>query len=111
MPVLRAGLGMLQAFLDLVPRTEVGYFGLERDETTAVARSYYQKLPPVQNRPVLLLDPMLATGGSAATALSALNAAGAQDVRLLCIVAAPEGISTTNVVPCPGRLLAWIRPP
>jgi uracil phosphoribosyltransferase len=92
-PILRAGLGMLPPLLHLFPEVAVGYFGLERDETTAVARSYYQKLPPVQNRPVLLLDPMLATGGSAETALTALSAAGADDVRLLCIVAAPEGIA------------------
>jgi uracil phosphoribosyltransferase len=92
-PILRAGLGMLPPLLSLFPEVAVGYVGLERDEATAVARSYYRKLPPVRNRPVLLLDPMLATGGSAATALSALTAAGAEDVRLLCIVAAPEGVA------------------
>jgi uracil phosphoribosyltransferase len=92
-PVLRAGLGMLPPVLDLFPDIAVGYIGLERDETTAVARSYYQKLPPLEGRATLLLDPMLATGGSADDALTTLAASGATDIRLLCIVAAPEGIT------------------
>jgi uracil phosphoribosyltransferase len=92
-PILRAGLGMLPPVLQLCPEISVGYVGMERDETTAVARAYYQKLPPLKDRVVLLLDPMLATGGSADAALTALTAAGARDVRLLSIVAAPEGIA------------------
>jgi uracil phosphoribosyltransferase len=92
-PVLRAGLGMLSPLLQFLPEITVGYVGLERDEETARARSYYQKLPPLQGRVVLLLDPMLATGGSADMALSALEAEGAGDIRLLCIVAAPEGLA------------------
>jgi len=92
-PVLRAGLGMLQAFLDLVPKTQVGYFGLERDEKTAVARRYYEKVPrDLAGAIVFLLDPMLATGGSAAMALEGLMALGARQLRLLSIVAAPEGV-------------------
>lgn len=91
-PILRAGLGMLPPLMDLFPEIAVGYVGLERDEATAVARPYYQKLPPLAGRVVLLLDPMLATGGSADEALTALAAAGAEEIRLLCIVAAPEGI-------------------
>jgi uracil phosphoribosyltransferase len=91
-PILRAGLGMLPPLLHLFPEISVGYVGLERDEKTAVARVYYQKLPPLRGRAVLLLDPMLATGGSADQALTALAEAGAQDVRLLSIVAAPEGV-------------------
>jgi len=91
-PILRAGLGMLPPLLHLFPQISVGYVGLERDERTAVAHAYYQKLPTLGGRPVLLLDPMLATGGSADQALTALATAGAQDVRLLCIVAAPEGV-------------------
>jgi uracil phosphoribosyltransferase len=92
-PVLRAGIGMLQAFVDLVPRTEVGYFGLERDEETARARCYYEKVPQdLGGAVVYLLDPMLATGGSAAMAIEGLMARGAKDVRLVVIVAAPDGV-------------------
>lgn len=93
-PVLRAGLGMLDAFLELLPRTEVGYFGLERNEETAVARRYYEKVPKkLEGAVVYLLDPMLATGGSAAMALDGLRELGARRVRLLSIVAAPEGVA------------------
>ncbi len=93
-PVLRSGLGMLDAFLDLVPQAEVGYFGLERDETTAVARRYYEKIPKnLHEAVVFLLDPMLATGGSAAMAFEGLRELGARNVRLLSIVAAPEGVA------------------
>src|SRR5262245_42753875 len=91
-PVVRAGLGMLDAFLELVPQAQVGYFGLERDETTAVARRYYEKVPKdLAGAVVFLLDPMLATGGSAAMAIEGLTDLGARSVRLLSIVAAPEG--------------------
>jgi uracil phosphoribosyltransferase len=93
-PVLRAGLGMLDAFLELVPSAQVGYFGLERDEQTAVARRYYEKVPKdLEDAGVYLLDPMLATGGSAALAIDGLNGRGARIVRLLSIVAAPEGVA------------------
>jgi uracil phosphoribosyltransferase len=92
-PVLRAGLGMLDAFLDVVPEAAVGYFGLERDERTAVARCYYEKLPPHLDEAIcFVLDPMLATGGSAALAAAGLRKKGAHEVRLVAIVAAPEGI-------------------
>jgi uracil phosphoribosyltransferase len=93
-PVLRAGLGMLDAFLALVPSAEVGYFGLERNEETAVARRYYEKVPKdLKDAVVYLLDPMLATGGSAAMAIEGLQDLGARHVRLLCVVAAPEGVA------------------
>jgi len=93
-PVLRAGLGMLDAFLELVPSAEVGYFGLERNEQTAVARRYYEKVPKdLAGALVFLLDPMLATGGSAAMALDGLRGLGAKQVRLLSIVCAPEGVA------------------
>jgi uracil phosphoribosyltransferase len=93
-PVLRAGLGMLDAFLELVPSAEVGYFGLERNEETAVARRYYEKVPKnLTTATVFLLDPMLATGGSAAMAVDGLRGLGAKRVRLLSIVAAPEGVA------------------
>ncbi len=93
-PVLRAGLGMLDAFLELVPSAQVGYFGLERNEATAVARRYYEKVPKdLGDAAVYLLDPMLATGGSAAMAIDGLLGLGAGRVRLLCVVAAPEGVA------------------
>jgi len=92
-PVLRAGLGMLEAFLELVPFAEVGYFGLERNEETAIARCYYEKMPrELGEAVVFLLDPMLATGGSATMAEEGLRARGARGVRLLSIVAAPAGV-------------------
>ena len=91
-PVLRAGMGMLDVMLSVFPKASVGYVGLERDEETAVARQYYRKLPGLSDRFVFILDPMLATGGSAVAAVSALREAGASRLRLLCIVAAPEGI-------------------
>jgi uracil phosphoribosyltransferase len=93
-PVLRAGLGMLDAFLELVPSAQVGYFGLERNEQTAVARRYYEKVPSdLGGAIVFLLDPMLATGGSAVMALDGLRGLGATSIRLLCVVAAPEGVA------------------
>jgi len=91
-PVLRAGLGLLAPVLELLPRVSVGYIGLERDEETAVARIYYNKLPKLQGKIPLLLDPMLATGGSAAQALDMIKAAGGQNTRMVCVVAAPEGV-------------------
>ena len=91
-PVLRAGLGLLAPVLDLLPRVSVGYIGLERDEQTAVARIYYNKLPRLDGKVPLLLDPMLATGGSAAQALDMIKEAGGRDTRMVCIVAAPEGV-------------------
>jgi uracil phosphoribosyltransferase len=92
-PVLRAGLGMLDAVLEMIPQCAVGYMGLERDERTAIASTYYCKLPPMENRVALLLDPMLATGGTAAWAVDQLITAGAKEVILLCVVAAPEGVA------------------
>jgi uracil phosphoribosyltransferase len=91
-PVLRAGLGLLAPVLELLPRVSVGYIGLERDEETAVARIYYKKLPHLVGKVPLLLDPMLATGGSAAQALDLIKQAGGRDPRMICVVAAPEGV-------------------
>lgn len=91
-PVLRAGLGLLAPVLELLPRVSVGYIGLERDEETALARIYYQKLPPLEGKVPLLLDPMLATGGSGARALDLIKEAGGRDPRMICVVAAPEGV-------------------
>ena len=93
-PVVRAGLGMLEAVLELLPQARVGHIGLQRDERTAVAAQYYSKLPAdLSGSTVLLIDPMCATGGSAIAAASLIAHAGARDLRLLCIVAAPEGIA------------------
>lgn len=96
-PVLRAGLGMLPGMLELVPNARVGHLGLQRDERTAVASQYYAKLPPnIESSYVVLIDPMLATGGSAVAALDVLTRAGARHLRLVCIVAAPEGVSAVE---------------
>jgi uracil phosphoribosyltransferase len=93
-PVLRAGLGMLDAVLEMVPSARVGYIGLQRDERTAIASQYYTKLPDrLDGSYVLMIDPMLATGGSASAALDLLRRGGATAVRIVCIVAAPEGIA------------------
>jgi uracil phosphoribosyltransferase len=91
-PILRAGLGMLQPFQDIFPDISVGYIGLERDHETAIARNYYFKLPPVQQARTLVVDPMLATGGSASHAISAIKERGAADITLVCIIGAPEGV-------------------
>ena len=93
-PVLRAGLGMLDAVLELIPTARVGHIGLQRDEATAVASQYYARLPgDLAGNYVLMIDPMLATGGSAVAALDLLRASGARRPRMICIVAAPEGIA------------------
>ena len=91
-PVLRAGLGLLGPVLELLPKVSVGYIGLERDEETAVARIYYRKLPPLAGKVPLLLDPMLATGGSAVRAIDLIAEAGGLGTRMICVVAAPEGV-------------------
>ncbi|MCC5024006.1 MAG: uracil phosphoribosyltransferase [Candidatus Synoicihabitans palmerolidicus] len=91
-PILRAGLGMLQSYTDLFPKVSVGYIGLERD--TAIARSYYGKLPDVTGCRVICVDPMLATGGSAVMAVDLIKKAGATDIRMVTIVSAPEGVET-----------------
>ncbi len=92
-PILRAGLGMVQPFTDIFPDVSVGYVGLERDRETARPRSYYCKLPPLAGRHVFIVDPMLATGGSAVQALTIIKEHGATEARLVCIVAAPEGVA------------------
>ncbi len=91
-PILRAGLGMVETIVDLFPDVSIGYIGLERDHTTAIARSYYCKLPPLEGTRILLVDPMLATGGSAVNALDVIAQRGGQDMHLLNVVASPEGV-------------------
>src|ERR671930_2336385 len=90
-PILRAGLGMLEAVTELFPEISVGYVGLERDDRTLLPTSYYEKLPPVEGRHVLLLDPMLATGGSAAGACAKIEERHPAEIRFICVVAAPQG--------------------
>ena len=85
---------MLEAFVEILPDVAVGYIGLERDESTAVASSYYAKLPPnIAGKPVFVLDPMLATGGSAVQAVTHVKNAGAGSVTMISIVSAPEGVA------------------
>ena len=91
-PILRAGLGMLDAVTEMLPDVGVGYVGLERDEQTLQPTEYYFKTPALADAHVLLLDPMLATGGSAAFAANLLREQGATDLTLVCVIAAPEGI-------------------
>jgi len=92
-PVLRAGLGMLDSILQLIPNARVGFIGLKREETTLRAQFYHKSLPKNLSRfEVILIDPMLATGGSAVAALDLLAEQGAKQVRLVNLVAAPEGI-------------------
>ena len=96
-PILRAGLGMVQPFTDIFPDVSVGYVGLERDHETAKPRSYYCNLPPLAGRHVLIVDPMLATGGSAVQALAVAKQHGATSLRLVCIVSAPEGLAEVEL--------------
>lgn len=92
-PVLRAGLGMLDSILQLIPHARVGFIGLKREETTLRANFYHKSLPPDLRRfEVVLIDPMLATGGSAVAAMDLLDELGARRVRLVNLVAVPEGI-------------------
>jgi uracil phosphoribosyltransferase len=93
-PVLRAGLGLLDAATDLFPDTVVGYLGMERDEETLEPRDYYAKLPPMDGRRALILDPMLATGGSGSAAIDHVKThANPTSISFVCIVAAPEGVA------------------
>ena len=91
-PILRAGLGMLDAVVETFPGVEVGHLGLERDHETLRPRTYYEKLPLLAGKDVLLLDPMLATGGSAVRAVEVLRQAEPASIRMACVVAAPEGV-------------------
>ena len=93
-PILRAGLGMVDGILQLIPSARVGHMGLYRDHDTLEPVSYYFKVPEASGvRDVFVLDPMLATGGSAVAAVGQLKAAGATRIRFLCLVAAPEGVA------------------
>lgn len=100
-PILRAGLGFLDGFLDMIPQASVAHIGLKRDETTLQPKTYYSNLPPgIVDSDVILLDPMLATGGSAVEAVRQLRAAGVHSIRFACLVAAPEGVNVFSKA-CP----------
>jgi uracil phosphoribosyltransferase len=92
-PILRAGLGMVEGILKLIPSARVGHIGLYRDEKTLKPVSYYFKIPSdTDNRDFILIDPMLATGGSAVAAVDMLKNAGAKSIKFMCLIAAPEGL-------------------
>jgi uracil phosphoribosyltransferase len=96
-PILRAGVGMLDGILELVPTARVGFVGLYRDEETKMPVTYYERFPPqVKGGTCIVIDPMLATGGSTAAALDLLKANGAEDIVVVCIVTCPEGIETVE---------------
>ena len=96
-PILRAGLGMLNGVVRIIPAAKVGHIGLYRDPETLLPVEYYCKLPTdVAERDFILIDPMLATGGSAAAAIALLKSKGATHIKLMCLVAAPEGVTLVN---------------
>lgn len=96
-PILRAGIGMVDGLLTLVPVAKVGHIGLYRDEQTHMPETYYCKLPfDIAQRLVIVTDPMLATGGSACDAITKLKEIGCSNIRLMCLVAAPEGVAAVQ---------------
>ena len=95
-PVLRAGLGMVQGMLNLIPTAKVGHIGLYRDPQTLEPIEDYCKLPDVEDRDFIIVDPMLATGGSASAAITLLKEKGIKNIKLMCLVAAPQGVQKVN---------------
>ncbi len=105
-PVLRAGLGMAEAALGLLPEGQMGFVGLARDEVTFAPRAYLESLPvDLTARPVIVLDPMLATGGSLLHCITLLTTRGATDVTVICVLAAPEGLSRLEASGLPIRIV------
>ena len=97
-PILRAGIGMLDGVLSMVPAAKVGHIGLYRDPQTLQPVKYYCKLPSdINEREVIVLDPMLATGGSAVAAIQMLKESGAANIKFMCIIAAPEGLNALTL--------------
>jgi uracil phosphoribosyltransferase len=94
-PILRAGLSMLSAFLNFLPDAQVGFIGQKRDEQTAKAFEYYRNFPDLNNKKIIIADPMLATGGSAVSTIESLLSLGAklEDIQFTCVIASPEGVS------------------
>ncbi len=96
-PILRAGLGMVNGLLNLVPSAKVGHIGMYRDEETMLPQPYYCKLPAdIDKRLIVVVDPMLATGGSAIDAISQIKKSGGTQIKFLCLIAAPEGIKALS---------------
>lgn len=96
-PILRAGLGMVDGILELVPSAKIGHIGCYRDPVTLQPQEYYCKLPiDVDKRTVIVVDPMLATGGSAAMAIDFIKQRGVTDIKFMCLIAAPEGVTALN---------------
>ena len=95
-PILRAGLGMVDGLLSLIPSARVGHIGMYRDEETCQPVFYYYKMPAGKDRMVIVTDPMLATGGSACDAITRLKADGFANIRLMCLVASPQGVKTVS---------------
>ena len=96
-PILRAGLGMVDGALELIPSARVGHIGMYRDEKTLIPHPYYCKLPgDIQERDVIVLDPMLATGGSAVDAIDQIKTRGPRSIKFMCIIAAPEGLKALS---------------
>ena len=95
-PILRAGIGMVDGVRNMIPTARIGHIGMYRNEETLEPVEYYFKLPVVENPLVVVVDPMLATGGSAIAAISAIKKRGYQNIRLMCLVGAPEGVKTVE---------------
>ena len=95
-PILRAGLGMVQGMLNLMPMAKVGHIGLYRDPETKKPVEYYCKMPDIEGRDFIIVDPMLATGGSASAAITLLKQRGIKNIKFICLVAAPEGVQSLN---------------
>ncbi len=96
-PILRAGLGMVNGLLSLVPAAKVGHIGMYRDEETLIPHEYYCKLPPdIDERLIVVVDPMLATGGSAIDAIKQIKSYGGKTIKFLCLIASPEGIEALS---------------
>lgn len=95
-PILRAGFGMVEGLTELMPSARIGVIGLYRDPVTAKPIEYYCKLPDVENRDFILVDPMLATGGSAVAAIDMMKEKGVKNIKFMCLVAAPEGVEVVN---------------